>query len=196
MKISLKYTGMPIHLIIDGVGLRWTNVLNVLDYIQHDTFIIDGFEYLPKYALIYFEEHNRWRKQYLPPYGIMDKVVLDIGAGCGESAKFFLDYGASKVICIECNDLAYSYLEKNSKVDSRIIPIHKSFEGNDLSKYEHDFTKIDIDGYETPYLYEIINHFKPCVIEAHNHYIIDTLKNNGFKVHTYTGTIQAVMQRF
>lgn len=188
---------MPFHITVDNVGLRWINLLYALECVSYNnTFIVDGFELLPKYALVYFEEHKKWIRHYLPPYGIKDKVILSVGAGCGEDAKFFLNHGASKVICIECNDLAYSYLERNSKKDSRIVPIHKYFNGDDLYRYEHDFKKIDIDGYESPYLNDIISHDTPCVIEAHNDYIIDTLKNDGFRLYEYTGTIQAIMQRF
>ena len=43
---------------------------------------------------------DEWNKYYLPIY-VKGLTVLDVGAGEGETAKFFLEQGARKVICIE-----------------------------------------------------------------------------------------------
>jgi hypothetical protein len=181
MNIGLKYTGLPVHITVDGITVKWSKILSVLKYINLDSneFSIDGFKYLPYYGILYLNERDDWINQYLPDDGVSDKVVLDIGAGCGESAKFFLDNGAKKVICIESNIEAYRYLLKNSKIDNRIIPMNKYFDVSDLYM-EHDFMKMDIEGAEISLLRHLDLYDKSCVVEAHNSYIVNKFINAGF----------------
>ena len=42
-------------------------------------------------------ELEMWHEQYLP----CGKKILDIGAGCGETALFYFKHGAEKVVCVE-----------------------------------------------------------------------------------------------
>jgi len=44
-------------------------------------------------------ELDMWHKHYLP----IGQTVLDVGAGCGETALFYLKHGAQRVICIEAD---------------------------------------------------------------------------------------------
>lgn len=74
------------------------------------------------------DELKRWHTLYLPKTGkLPDTVlngeasVLDIGAGNGETAQFYLNHGAQSVICI---DASTQLLRQNFKGDKRI----KSFE--------------------------------------------------------------------
>lgn len=46
-------------------------------------------------------ELRAWHRSYLPPTSLVGKTVLDIGAGNGETAQFFLNHGAEHVISIE-----------------------------------------------------------------------------------------------
>lgn len=67
------------------------------------------------------EEFDDWHRGYLPKNGRLDgKVVYDFGAGCGETAQLFLNHGARKVVCIECDPLAIEYLKINFSKDPRI----------------------------------------------------------------------------
>lgn len=69
---------------------------------------------------MFLSEYTKWKKWYLPPdhrKGIKGQVVLDVGAGCGETAYFFLKNGASKVISIEPDKKAFEILSENSRVN-------------------------------------------------------------------------------
>ena len=77
------------------------------------------------------DELELWHDKYLP----IGKTVLDAGAGNGETAQFYLNHGAQKVICIEPNaDL----LKHNFSNDPRVIIIDLAI----------DSVKIDIEGSE------------------------------------------------
>lgn len=125
-----------------------------------------------------FNEYEEWKKYYLP-INIKDKIVLDIGAGEGETAKFFLENGAKIVICIECNEFRLKYLNENAK-NFPIIVLNKKFDIHDLCIY-CDFIKMDIEGYE-----EILLNYKipkPIVLEIHGMQLIDKFKKDGrFKI--------------
>lgn len=195
MKISLKYTGMPFHLSINENSFRWMDLLKMLKYSKGDIFNIDGYEFLPYFGLCYIEEYDKWMKHYIPSIGVKDKIILDVGAGCGESAKFFLDNGALKVICIECNEISYSYLKKNSLRNYKIKPYNKFFDVDDLYSFNYDILKMDIEGYEATALYDLIELDKPIVIEAHSNYIINTLSKNGFTIIDMINKTQAIMRK-
>jgi hypothetical protein len=87
------------------------------------------------------QELSTW---HLYPVG---KVVLDIGAGCGETAQFYLNHGAEKVICVEGSKNCLVNLRKNFQNDQRIIVV----------PYFVDKIKIDIDGSERGLVFE--SHF-------------------------------------
>jgi len=48
-----------------------------------------------------------------PPDGVEGKIVLDVGAGQGETRLLFFTHGASRVVCIELIHDAASLLRKN-----------------------------------------------------------------------------------
>ena len=79
-------------------------------------------------------ELQMWHEVYLP----VGKTVLDLGAGCGETAFFYLNHGADHVICVESDPEAVVYLRRNFGADSRvtILPFHI------------DSVKIDVEGSE------------------------------------------------
>src|SRR5437899_4882266 len=65
------------------------------------------------------EELELWHRFYLP----VGKTVLDLGAGCGETAFFYLNHGAEKVICVEGDPGAATLLRKNFGSDPRVTII-------------------------------------------------------------------------
>ena len=126
-------------------------------------------------------EWNEWTKFYLP-IDVKDKTVLDVGAGEGETALFYLLNGAKKVICIEPNKNCYDILLRNSKFHNRIIPINIYFELN-MININSDLIKIDIEGYEEKLLE--LNHDKlknRIVLEIHGLQLIDKFKNRGYNL--------------
>jgi hypothetical protein len=91
-------------------------------------------------------ELEMWHQNYLPdgkdlPPG---SIVLDAGAGCGETAFFFLQHGAARVVSIEGDPKILYALRHNFGADPRviIIPVMLSH------------LKIDIDGGEEGMLLE------------------------------------------
>jgi hypothetical protein len=79
-------------------------------------------------------ELDLWHKYYLP----VGRTVLDVGAGCGETALFYLKHGAKRVICIEGDEIALELLVKNFGHDERVTIVPAII----------DSTKMDIEGAE------------------------------------------------
>ena len=63
---------------------------------------------------MFIGEYKEWEKWYLP-IDVKGLIILDVGAGEGESARFFLEHGAKKVICIEMDDVCFKRLELNAR---------------------------------------------------------------------------------
>lgn len=80
------------------------------------------------------QELEGWHDWYLP----VEKTVLDLGAGCGETAFFYLNHGAKRVICIESNPEAVKLLKRNFGNDNRVT----------IVEAQVDSIKIDIEGSE------------------------------------------------
>ena len=106
------------------VGLLWTARTRKLleDSDELSVLKINGskIKLLSGYRQMFLSEYTKWKKWYLPPdhrKGIKGQVVLDVGAGCGETAYFFLKNGASKVISIEPDKKAFEILSENSRVN-------------------------------------------------------------------------------
>lgn len=120
-------------------------------------------------------EWHIWTKHYLPSFGLEGKTILDVGAGCGETAHFFFKYGAEKVVAIEPNLTAINLLEENiARNDWNVEIITRGFRLSDL-RIPHDFMKMDGEGCESELLKT--NHLilKPCLIEAHGEILAQEL---------------------
>ena len=120
-----------------------------------------------------------WEKHYLP-IDFRGKVVLDVGAGEGETAMFFLKHGASKVVCVEsCVDAA-KYLAANAhNHPDRLTAINDKFQLCHL-KIPHDFLKMDIEGYE-----EVLLSVKletPAAVEVHGLQLSDKFEAVGWRI--------------
>src|SRR5712692_2692062 len=90
-------------------------------------------------------ELELWHKHYLP----VGPTVLDVGAGCGETALFYLKHGSQRVVCIEGDPKALELLAKNFANDERVTIIPALI----------DSIKIDIEGDEENLVLE--SHFPP-----------------------------------
>src|SRR5947209_11703199 len=86
------------------------------------------------------QELASWHLNLLPVSG----NVVDMGAGCGETAFFFLNHGAQTVTCFECNPPALECLYKNFASDPRVMIIPLRI----------DRLKCDIEGSEKGALIE------------------------------------------
>ncbi|HEV2119228.1 MAG TPA: class I SAM-dependent methyltransferase [Candidatus Bathyarchaeia archaeon] len=92
------------------------------------------------------QELEGWHDWYLPVEG----TVLDVGAGCGETAFFYLNHGAKRVICIESSPKAVELLKKNFGNDHRVVIVQALV----------DSIKIDIEGSERNMILETHFPFK------------------------------------
>jgi hypothetical protein len=116
---------------------------------------------------------------YLPKFNLKGKVVLDIGACCGESAAIFLKAGAKKVVCIEPDAETVNYLEFNRKnLNWNINIIAEKAKPQHILSSHPDLIKCDIEGYEM----DLIDYLPkyPCVLEVHNRWIRDRFAERGF----------------
>ncbi len=120
-----------------------------------------------------------WEKHYLP-IDLRGKVVLDVGAGEGETAMFFLRHGASKVVCVESCVDANKHLAVNERNHpGRIVAITDKFQLSQL-EIPHDFLKMDIEGYE-----EVLLGVKletPAAVEVHGLQLGDKFEAAGWRI--------------
>jgi hypothetical protein len=117
-----------------------------------------------------------WEQYYLP-INIKNLTILDVGAGEGESAHFFLEHGAKQVICVELNSFCFPNLIQNSK-NHNIVPILKPYSNKLLTSLHFDFIKMDIEGYEAQILKTHLP--TPAVIEVHGLPLIEKFKRKGY----------------
>lgn len=92
------------------------------------------------------KELEEWHHLYLP-VDISGLNVIDGGAGCGETARFYLEHGAKSVLSIESDPECFKNLQHNFKDEPRVIPL--------LFKVDH--MKWDIEGGERDSLF--MTHF-------------------------------------
>ena len=79
--------------------------------------------------------------------------MIDIGAGCGETAMFYLLHGASKVVAIEGDLSFYKLLVKNFIGDDRVIPVYADV----------GHVKLDIEGAERGSMIATHNELRPVL---------------------------------
>ncbi len=116
-------------------------------------------------------EWKQWEKYYVPEFSLEGKTVLDVGAGCGETAYLYFLHGVKRIIAIEIDPVQVEQLEKNAEINgwnngSRLKIIPRAFEIDDLKREKFDFAKIDIEGGEASLL-KLDSIDFPVVLEAH-----------------------------
>lgn len=128
---------------------------------------------------MYFDELQDWRENYLP-VSVVGKIVLDVGAGEGETAKLFLDNGAKEVICIEPDTASFNLLSFNaSKHPGRLDIINRKFKLSDLI-LPFDFLKMDIEGYEEALLGVELR--RQAVVEVHGLQLVKKFREKGYRI--------------
>ena len=96
---------------------------------------------------------NDYQRFYVPKGGLKGLQVLDVGAGEGETAKFFIEQGASLVVCVEKDLEKVKRLRINAEHFGwpvRIIP--GPFYYTQVYLYGGDFVKVDVEGAESELL--------------------------------------------
>jgi len=123
---------------------------------------------------MFTEWHGPWTEYYLPRFPLAGKTVLDVGAGCGETAYFYLIHGAKKVICTEPNIRRSNLIRENARRnDWNVEVVRQPFEVEMMESYEFDFMKMDCEGCESELL--SLRKLPPCAIEVHGETILSGL---------------------
>jgi hypothetical protein len=121
-------------------------------------------------------EWDDWLRFYLPPFPFGGKIVLDVGAGCGETAAFFFNQGAKRVIAVEKDELCATLLRANVKRNSWNAEVYaQPFEISMLDELKFDYMKMDIEGGESVLLER--DFLPPCSIEVHGRKLLDALSS-------------------
>jgi FkbM family methyltransferase len=126
------------------------------------------------------EWNGIWNRFYVPDFSLKGKAVLDVGAGCGETAHFYLLRGASRVVAVEPDPTAVTCIRKNIAANRwPVLIIPRKFQLDDLN-LEHDFMKMDGEGCEE-LLLQSVRSLRPSTIEVHTRALAHTLaeKLNG-----------------
>lgn len=124
-----------------------------------------------------FIQWQDWEQNYLP-IDVKGKTILDIGAGEGETAYFYLQNNAKNVVCIEPKPDAFSMLIKNTlNHQQQIEALNEPFKKTHL-KIPHDLMKMDIEGYEEKLL--TTTPPKPSIIEVHGLQLRDKFARKGY----------------
>jgi hypothetical protein len=179
-KYKLVYNGMPIRLSAHGVKMRWATLVEYLRANRGEYLEFAGWRFEFGYGLLYLRERRFWG-YYIPFSGVKDKNILDVGGGCGETAKFFFDNGASNVHVIENNPICADYLRYNSNMFSNLTYQIKNFEISDITE-KYDLVKLDIEGYEILLLPHLDSLNVDIILESHSVYIADRFLEKGFKL--------------
>jgi len=146
-------------------------------WLRMRTFNKKGWHFSEVRLGMYAGEYDDWEKYYLP-ISVTGLTVLDVGAGEGETALFFLEHGAKGVICIEPHYASYLRLRENAK-DKPIVCLNKRFSLKDLN-LPFDFMKMDIEGYEEILLSAQFD--KPCAVEVHGLQLRDKFARAGYSI--------------
>lgn len=143
-----------------------------------------SWHFTPERWNMILNEGPDWEKAYRP-IDLEGKIILDVGAGEGETAKFFLEHGAKHVICVECSPKRLAYLKANAAGRS-IAVIGFPFAPFMLT-LQHDFLKMDIEGYEETLLQDYLDLPAPSVLEIHGLQLKDKFAAKGYRLAEHAG---------
>jgi hypothetical protein len=186
-KIVVLGRAMFPHQFLKKLLVTWNWVLT-----QHDNECYNlrigkfSIKILPYYFNVIFGEWLDWKRYYLP-FNLNGATILDVGAGCGETALFYFLHGAKRVICVEPDQRLSEIIKENIHTNgwnAEVLP--RQFD-LDLLHLEFDFMKMDCEGCETK-LFNAIS-LPPCVIEVHEGPVLADLKT-AFDLSIGAGSIQ------
>ncbi|TMI25776.1 hypothetical protein E6H19_02380 [Candidatus Bathyarchaeota archaeon] len=129
----------------------------------------------PEYFHIIFGEWGEWKKYHLPPFALKGATVLDIGAGCGETALFYFFHGVERVICVEPNPDLASIISENLGSNKWNAEVHARSFDTEMLNLDFDFMKMDCEGCETQLL--SADTLPACVMEVHDRHVLHALMN-------------------
>jgi SAM-dependent methyltransferase len=152
------------------LAISWNWRMVSKDTVQIGPYVL---ELNPYYFELLWREWRSWKNWYLPPWSLKGKTVLDVGAGCGETALFYYHHGAKKVIAIEPQPSLVSLLRRNMARNSWEMEVVEGPFEKSMLEWSFDFMKMDGEGCETLLLEA--GSLPPCAIEAHDRVFVDSL---------------------
>lgn len=162
---------------------RWS----ILDWLKHLAIswnwkFVDGnsvkigpyvLELTPYYFELLWREWQAWKNWYLPPWSLKGKVVLDVGAGCGETALFYYLHGAKRVIAVEPQASLTALLKTNMTRNKWNMEIVEGPFQLSILQRDFDFMKMDGEGCEDLLLKT--DRLPSCAIEVHDEAVLNRL---------------------
>jgi len=127
----------------------------------------------PEYFQIIFGEWGEWKKYHLPPFSLKGATVLDIGAGCGETALFYFIHGVERVICVEPNPDLARIISENVRSNEWNVEVQARSFDTGMLNLDFDFMKMDCEGCEIRLL--SADTLPSCVMEVHDGQILHAL---------------------
>lgn len=139
--------------------------------------LIEGkveLELTPSAWTAVYSEWVYWTHHYVEFMPATTQTVLDVGAGCGETALLYFLQGAKCVICVEPEVDRARLLERNSARNHwNTTIIRQEFNARLLDQASFDFMKMDCEGCESQLLRA--RAVPPCVMEVHGRQLLDAL---------------------
>ena len=130
-------------------------------------------ETTPYYFELLWREWQAWKNWYLPPWSLNGKTVLDVGAGCGETALFYYLHGAERVIAVEPQASLTALLKTNMARNKWNMEIVEGPFQLSILQRNFDFMKMDGEGCEDLLLKA--DSLPPCAIEVHDEAVLNRL---------------------
>ena len=103
-------------------------------------------------AALMVSEWSLWNDYYIPPSGIVGKTILEVGAGCGESAALLFEKGAKRAVCVERSSEEVAYLRENVKANGWNVEIVPTAFNLSLLTDEFNLVRMDCEGCEAELL--------------------------------------------
>jgi hypothetical protein len=132
---------------------------------------LSPFRFSGQYAgLIATEWSSLWEKYYLPPRSIAhDGLIVDIGAGEGETAIFYMKHGYTNFRLVEVEPASLPFLSFNVEIlrrhGCRVDVKYRSAKNEDM--VSASFIKMDCEGCEMGLIADYPKDV-PSVIEVHS----------------------------
>jgi hypothetical protein len=150
-------------------------------------------EATPYYFELLWREWRAWKHWYLPPWSLEGKTVLDVGAGCGETALFYYCHGARKVIAVEPQAALTALLRDNKSRNGWNMEIVAGPFQASMLGWTFNFMKMDGEGCEAQLLN--VDSLPPCAIEVHDRDITEQLEAR-FRLRTLPQKTNWILQNF
>jgi SAM-dependent methyltransferase len=187
-KLPALYILGRVYLPHKALSLLWDfRWLNEIEHNKEYTILeVEGntLKFLNEYVSWIIDEWKEWKKYYVPDFSLQGKTVLDVGAGCGETALLFFLHGAYKVIAVEPNVKAVECLKENAQRNNWNVEIVAESFSLEHLKLDYDFMKMDGEGCEE-LLLSLPRIDKPCVVEVHNNKLLNKfIKKGWLKIHS------------